>query len=219
MTKCLLKTLALIGFFGTTAHGQGTVRLAVGGDSRLWIEGSSNVSGWTCMATAVDAAIDVDVGFREAADFPKYLRSVRVKVPVTALKCGHDQMDNSLRKALRADDSTNVAYIVATFDAVKAGVTDSFTVQTVGTLILAGHENTVKMDVRATRSHDDALEAQGELPILMSDYGIRPPTGMFGVIRARNRVVVKFALTLAPETIAAVAERCAGRAAGTVGSP
>lgn len=69
MTKWPLTTLALIEFIGTAANGQGTVRLAVGGDSRLWIEGSSNASSWTCTATTVDAAIDVDVGFREARIF------------------------------------------------------------------------------------------------------------------------------------------------------
>ena len=27
------------------------------------------------------------------------------------------------------------------------------------------------------------VEARGELPILMSDYGVKPPTAMFGLVR------------------------------------
>ena len=36
------------------------VRLAVGPDSKLWIEGGSNLHDWSCKASAIDATIDVD---------------------------------------------------------------------------------------------------------------------------------------------------------------
>ena len=49
------------------------------------------------------------------------------------------------------------------------------------------------------------LEAQGELPILLSDYGIVPPTGLFGAIRCADRVIVKFALTVVPNILTASA--------------
>src|SRR5204863_8971102 len=141
---------------------------AVGADSRLWIDGTTNLRRWSCKAAVLDAAIDVDVGFREAADFPRYLRKVQVQVPVAELKCGREQMDRSLRKALKADDSTPITHILATFDVVNGGATDSVTVHTIGTLTLAGRENRVKMEVTMTRLSEDGVEARGELPILMT---------------------------------------------------
>jgi hypothetical protein len=76
-------------------------------------------------------------------------------------------------------------------------------VHTIGSLRLAGRENAVHVDVdmEATLG-DGGLETHSELPILMSDYGIVPPSGMFGVIRCVDRVVVKFVLTLAPNVTA-----------------
>ena len=203
-------TLALIALAATGTRAQSTAELAVGSESRVWIEGSSNIHSWSCSATAVDATIAVEVAFKEDPDFPRYLKEVRVKVPVTALSCGHDQMDKSMRRALKVEDTTRSPYITARFEAVRDGSdsTKALTVNTVGALEIAGHENTVRMDVGTTRLSDGTIEARGEVPILMSDYGIKPPTALFGALRASNRVVVKFALKLGPDAVAAMAARC-----------
>jgi polyisoprenoid-binding protein YceI len=205
MMKCSVWTFGLLGLATSIAGAQSTTRLAVGQDSRLWIEGTSNVSAWSCKATSIDAEIEVELGYREAADFPRYVKSVRVKVPVADLKCGHDRMDHDLRKALDADDSAQTKYVTATFEAVGNGEDTGSVVHTVGTLTLAGHENTVKVDVNTTRLGVGGLEARGEVPILMTEYGIKPPTALFGAIRARDRVMVRFDLRVEPEAIAATA--------------
>lgn len=202
--KRSLWAIALLILGSWSASAQATMRLEVGRDSRLWIEGTSNLRGWSCKAASLDAQIEVELGFREAADFPRYLKSVQVKVPVSALQCGHERMNRDLRHALRADDGTPIQYVMATFDAVGNGESNGYIVHTVGTLTLAGRENTVKMDVNATQLAAGGVEARGEVPILMTAYGIKPPTALFGAIRAGDRVVVKFDLTVTPNAIAAV---------------
>ena len=203
-------TLALVAFLAASARAQSVAELAVGNDSRVWIEGTTNINSWSCSATAVDATIAVDVAFKEDPDFPRYLKRVDVKVPVSALKCGHAQEEKSLRRALKADDTTGATYITASFAAVRDGsdAMDALTVSTVGALAMAGRENAVKMDVRTIRLADGTIEARGAVPILMSDFGIEPPTAFFGALRASNRVVVKFAMRLGPEVVAAMAARC-----------
>lgn len=203
-------TLALVVFLAATARAQSVAELAVGNDSRVWIDGTTNINSWSCSATAVDATIAVDVAFKEDPDFPRYLKSVQVRVPVTALKCGHAQMEKSLRRALKADDATRPSYITANFEAVPDGsdAASALTVNTVGALAIAGHENAVNMDVSTTRLADGTIEARGAVPILMSDFGIEPPTALFGALRAGNRVVVRFAMRLGPQVVAAMAARC-----------
>ena len=203
-------TIALVAFLAMTAHAQSVAELAVGDDSQVWIEGTTNISSWSCSATAVDATIAVEVAFREDPDFPRYLKSVQVRVPVSALRCGHAPMERSLRHALKADDAVGARYITATFEAVRDGsdAANALVVNTVGALAIAGRENAVKMDVGTTRLADGTIEARGTVPILMSDFGIEPPTALFGAVRAANRVVVKFAMRLGPEVVAAMAARC-----------
>jgi len=203
-------TLALVALVTATAHAQSVAELAVGDESRVWIEGTTNLAGWSCSATAVDATIAVEVAFKEDPDFPRYLKTVQVRVPISALKCGHAPMERALRRALKADDPTRVEYISATFAAVRDGsdTANALTVSTVGALSIAGHESPVKMDVGTTRLADGTIEARGTVPILMSDFGIEPPTALFGALRAGNRVIVRFAMKLGPETVAAMAARC-----------
>jgi len=203
-------TLALIAVVAAAAGAQSVAELAVGNDSRVWIEGSTNLAGWSCSASAVDATIAVDVAFKEDPDFPRYLKTVQVRVPVSALKCGHAPMERALRRALKADDPNHAAYITATFEAVRDGsdTANALTVSTVGALAIAGRENSVRMDVGTTRLADGTIEARGSVPILMSDFGIERPTALFGALRAGNRVIVRFAMTLGPETVAAMAARC-----------
>jgi hypothetical protein len=38
------------------------------------------------------------------------------------------------------------------------------------------------------------MKASGAIPLLMTDFGITPPTGLFGLIRSRNEITVRFEL-------------------------
>ena len=204
MTKRYLTSLALTALLtiAGVVHAQ-SVRLVVGPDSKLWIEGGSNLHDWSCKASAIDASIDVDQAFLTTAPSPTLLRKVQVKVPVRNLKCGHGGMDNNLYKALKADDTAEISYIMATFDVVPGAVTDSFTVKTVGALTVAGTERTVNMDVTASRLADGSVRAEGALPLLMTDFGVKPPRALLGTLRTDNKITVKFSLLVGPQTLSA----------------
>ena len=202
MTKRYLTSLALtvLCTVAGSARAQ-SIRLAVAPESKLWIEGGSNLHGWSCKASSIDAMIEVDEAFLKSTS-PTLLKKVQVKVPVRNLKCGHGGMDNNLYKALKADDTPEISYILATFDVVR-GTSDSFTVKSVGTLTIAGTEKTVNMDVTSSKLGDGSIRADGELPLLMTDFGVKPPTAMFGTLRTDNRITVKFSLLVGSQTLTA----------------
>ena len=45
-------------------------------------------------------------------------------MPVKSLKCGHGAMDDNLYKALKADDTPEISYILATFEAAPGEAKD-----------------------------------------------------------------------------------------------
>jgi polyisoprenoid-binding protein YceI len=208
MTRTYIAAAALLGVLTGTGVAQTTARVAVSPDSRLWIEGTSNLHGWSCKAEKFDAAIELDaVAVAEfATATPKVLKRVEVKVPVKALKCGHGGMDDNLYKALKADDTSEISYILATFDTAP-GEAEGFTLKTNGTLAIAGKENKLTMDVVATRLPDGTVKATGMVAIKMTDFGIKPPTAMFGTLRTGDEVKVNFALTVGPKAIAAAIDK------------
>jgi len=207
MTRIHLAALTLLAVIGTGAAAQTTARVAVAPGSRLWIEGTSNLHEWSCKADTLDAAIDVDAAAvaQLATAVPQALKHVQVKVPVRALKCGHGAMDNNLYKALNADASPNVSYILATFDAAPGATKDSFTLHTSGTLEIAGKQNPITLDVTADRLPDGGVTAAGVVPIKMTDYGIKPPTALFGRLKTGDEVTVHFELTLSAKALAVAA--------------
>lgn len=202
-TYCIIG--ALLGVLATRSGGQTTARVAVAPDSKLWVEGTSNLHGWSCTAETFDAAIEIDAAAAAqlATAAPSAVKRVDVKVPVKALKCGHGGMDDNLYKALKADAAPEISYIMATLDAVP-GQSDGFALKTTGTLTLAGRENKLSMDVVATRLPDGTVKATGVVPIKMTDYGIKPPTAMFGTLRTGDEVRVNFSLTVSAKAIAAL---------------
>jgi polyisoprenoid-binding protein YceI len=202
MTATRLVAAALTALVATMASAQETARVTAAPESKLWIEGTSNLHGWSCKAEKLDAAVELDRALALDVAPPKALRRVEVKVPVKSLKCGHGTMDNNLYKALNADATPDVTYILATFEAVPGETTDSFTLKTVGTLSVAGKENKLAMEVVATRMPDGTVHARGKVPIKMTDYGIKPPTAVFGRIKTGDEVKVNFELTVRPTAIA-----------------
>lgn len=200
MTRTLT-SLAFLALAGSFAQAQSTVRLSARPDSKLWLEGGSNLHSWECKSSGIEATLDVDPSFRTAANFPKALQKLQVKIPVTSLKCEHGGMDKNMYKALKVDQAPTISYTLATVDA-QAGAA-GYTVATVGTLAIAGEEKTVKIDVTAERLADGTVKAVGTVPILMTDYGIKPPTAMFGTLKTDNKVIVKFELYVnAAQTVA-----------------
>lgn len=208
MKHIVLASFALIAALGSPLSAQSItqvsavtmpLRLGVRSDSRLWLEGSSNVRDWRCDATTLDATIDLDDG-------AAHVRRVQVRVPAHALTCGRSQMDNIMYKALHVNDAPECRQIVGRFDVLSSsGDGESLVMQ--GTLRIAGHERVVRVPVVLQEQRDGAIRAQGALPILMTDYGITPPTALFGVLRTENRIVVKFDLLVdRPATVASTDE-------------
>ncbi len=71
---------------------------ALAPESKIWIEGDSNIHPWSCKATRLKANITADVTAEQPA------RSLALQIPVEALECGSGLMNSNLRKALKAEN-------------------------------------------------------------------------------------------------------------------
>lgn len=199
---------AALALVAAAAGAQNITRLNVTAESKLWIDGTSNLHDWSCKADKIDAVVDMDALAAASVNVaaPKAVKKVEVKIPVKALHCNHGGMDGNVYKALKADQAPEISYIMATLEAVP-GTGDEVTLKTVGSLTIAGKENTIGMDVEATRLPDGTLKAKGVIPIKMTDYGIMPPTAIFGRLKTGDEVKVNFELVVGAKAIAAANDR------------
>jgi polyisoprenoid-binding protein YceI len=164
-------------------------RLDLTDESRLWIEGSSSVNTFTCVAGEVDGG-----GlFREVPD--SALVEAELRVPVRRFDCGKDRMNKDMYAALKAKDYPEIHFRLEDVDLEEpAAGAGTYSLQVTGQLTIAGTERTFELPVEALQSADGTYRAAGRLPLLMSDFGIDPPTALLGLIKAHNEITVCFDL-------------------------
>jgi len=203
--------------FAPAAPAAGATRLTAGAASSVLLEGSSNVTGWRCRGTAVDARMLVATSadhINEVIDriedgqigvwmsSPSHGRfpepEFDLTIPVTTIQCGNRVMESDMRRALKADRYPTVAFA---FRALRGGIqhdldTGLYRASIAGDLTLAGVTRTIDLPVSAQRISRSSFRIRAVLPLAMSDYGITPPTALFGAIRARNNLTVTFDLIL-----------------------
>lgn len=200
-----LGALVLMASAAPSQEKTGTLRLPVRADSKLWLEGSSNVRDWTCKATAMEALIAIDansVDSRDDAAVAKSLRGVDVIIPVRKLKCGDRHMEANMYNALKAPEPPEISYIVADFEITPTLSADGLSVQATGKMSVAGAERPVSMIVKTERLPDGTRRARGTVPIRMTDFGIKPPRPWFGVLRTADEVKVQFEIYVSPQALA-----------------
>lgn len=193
------------------------VLLTAGPSSAVVLDGSSNVADWRCRGTSMNAEmtiattaahlnevidrvedgnIAVWMAKPEMGRFPT--PEFALTIPVTTFRCGNRVMESDMRRALKAERNPNVAF---TFRALRGGVQhdlDSglYHAAIAGDLTLAGVTRTIDVNLSAERLSRTAFRIRAELPLRMTDFGITPPSALFGAIKARNALTVKFDLIL-----------------------
>lgn len=202
--KNVLTIALLLAATATQARAQESMKLQLEPGTELSISGTSTVHGFTCKTSRIDATLVVDRGYTK--DLTKVARpivSVRVEIPAKSLDCGNKKMNSNMYGTLKVDKNPSIIYTLTGYDLANAAAT-GFTAKTTGTLLIYGKEKTVTMPVKADRVEDTKTTAKGDLSILLTDFGIKPPAFMLGTLKVGNEIKIKFNLKAGPATIAMV---------------
>jgi polyisoprenoid-binding protein YceI len=98
-------------------------------------------------------------------------------------------------KALKAEKFPNIEFRLSDTHLLPALIKEGVNQLTSnGVLTIAGKENVIKMDAQFELL-PDGIHIFGTKPLLMSDYGVKPPT-ILGVIKVKDDVTIHFDLIL-----------------------
>jgi len=170
-------------------------QLALQPQSKLWVEGGSTVKSWSCQAADVRATVEAS-GTNAVARLmtgEKSVQAVNVSLSSEKMDCGNGTMNEHMRKALKTNESPTIAFKVSSYDLNREpnGVNGTMT----GELTLGGTTKTITVPATGVMT-DGALHVTGAYELAMSDYNLTPPSLMFGRIKVRDKVTVKFDLLL-----------------------
>lgn len=158
-------------------------QLTIAEDSRMTIEGTSTLHGWTCEVGEIRGQITMGTA-------PGEISAAAVSVPSAAIDCDNATMNKKAAQALNVDAHQTIRYLLGKADVQREGGT--LRVDAAGTLELAGTKKQVTVRLVGEPVPDAGFRFTGTLPIRMSDFGIDPPTAMLGTIRTGDDVTVEF---------------------------
>lgn len=208
-----------LSFPATEQPSNQTTQLVASSASKLVLEGSSNVTDWRCSGATIDASMEVaapldrinavidrvedgNIGVWMAASdsgsFP--VPEFAMKIPVEALRCGNRQMERDMNKALNAAQHPSIEF---RFTGLRGTVshdidTHNYSATIGGVLSLAGTSRNINVNVNAQRVGRNRFRLRAELPLRMTDFRITPPSALFGMVKAKDELKVRFDLVLEP---------------------
>ena len=187
-------------------------------DSRLWLEGSSTVHRFDCVARSIqgtaflntsDQLIESDhagdpahasAQAAERGDNP--LLHVQLEIPIRSFDCGHSRMNRDMYNALRSDTHEHIYFQFEQASPLEKGpaVSDTlfqngfspFVVD--GILNVAGVDRDVSLVIQGREEQEGIYRIRGQKGISMHDFEIEPPTALRGLIRANDHLTVFFDL-------------------------
>jgi polyisoprenoid-binding protein YceI len=167
--------------------------LSIQPGSRVWVEGTSTVRAWRCESARGDGSAAAST--TELAQLGSVSRA-EFSVPVATLDCRNQTMNGHMRNALKADAAPQIRFR-ATSVQVTPTSADAGTAKMEGTLTLGGQDKPVSIDATVARE-DGQLRVRGSKRLVMTEWGVRPPTLMLGTMKVNPAVTVGFDVVLKP---------------------
>jgi hypothetical protein len=112
---------------------------------------------------------------------------VEVALPVNSLKSDSATLDEHMYEKLKADQFSQIKILLTHFMFEKNSVT------AVGTLTIAGVTKTIEIK-GAAKTDGNTLNVSGNYTLLMSDYGITPPTMMLGTVKTDDKIEIEYSI-------------------------
>jgi polyisoprenoid-binding protein YceI len=118
------------------------------------------------------------------------MKVLDVRIPVKEMKSGKGGLDKNMRKSLKAEEFPEIQFHLLNYQTLASTITaDGILIKATGQLKIAGVEKTIDIDAQAIKNQE-GVKIEGTKELLMTDYGIKPPTLL--MIKTRDLVVVYF---------------------------
>ena len=168
--------------------------------SRLWLEGTATIGDFTCSTARMEGMAvlqEIHVEKYDSLYSVSVHNEVRVSMCVRSFDCGNHAMNEDMYEAMKSDSFPTIEFelIDATL-ASDTGSADSVRdINTIGKLTIAGITKTVPMSIAIRQSSPERFIITGSKALSMTDFGITPPTALWGIIKTNDRLTVNFQLT------------------------
>jgi polyisoprenoid-binding protein YceI len=170
--------------------------------SEVRVDGTSTVHDWTVKSPTISGSISFRINVAESASTQEVREAIvanpnaeaDVTIEVRSLKSGKKDMDQKMYEAMKTDRHPQIQYQLTKFELAEGTKADQaeFDVETTGNLTIAGVTREYRMPMRLAVVDANRLRISGETAMRMTDFKVKPPQAMLGMIKSGDRIKVRF---------------------------
>ncbi len=124
----------------------------------------------------------------------KKVQSFSVEIPVKGIKSNEKLMDTKTYEAFDADKNPRITFKSTDVNSLKVDGSD-INVSVTGNMTIAGVTRKVTIIAAGKTVKPGVYEFKGSIPVKMTDYKMKPPTAMLGVMKVGDDIKLKFDVT------------------------
>lgn len=152
-------------------------------DSDIKVSGTSTLHDWEMEVQEVKGKSVVHMNEQGHL----VLDQVDIIVPVESMESGKSMMNKYTYEALKSKEHPNIRFKAN--DCISKGG-NNYLVK--GALTIGGQTKHINVPLTATLISTDRIKVVGSKQLKMTDYGVEPPTVMFGSVSTGDEVTVSF---------------------------
>jgi len=155
-------------------------------DSKMVIKGTSSLHDWESDVVTLKGRGMVNVENQQP-----HIRDFHLTIPVEAIKSGKSAMDNNTYEALNEESYPNIEFSLDEVQSISGGK-----VKASGELSIAGETRPVTLTADYDLQDSNLISLRGSYTMKMTDFGVDPPTAVFGTIKTGDEITVDYTLQL-----------------------
>lgn len=158
----------------------------------MTISGTTNVHDFKTKVTQVNGEI--------VLNGPKQVQSLVVSIPVKSIKSGEKLMDTKTYEAFNAEKYPTINFKLSDVSALEING-EKIAVTLSGNLTMAGVTRKISIKSTGLNSKTGMYDFKGSVSLKMTDFNMKPPTAMMGMMKVGNVITLNYDATFYGEQL------------------
>jgi polyisoprenoid-binding protein YceI len=117
-----------------------------------------------------------------------------VKIPVSSLDSGKGIMNRNTKEVFEAKKFPNIVFQITEANPIKISEKEA-ELSLTGNLTMHGETRKISFKSMAKINKTGDYQLKGSVPLKMTDYKMKPPVALFGVLKTADAITLKFDVT------------------------
>lgn len=185
----LISSLCMLPILSHAQNG----KVQVSNESKLSIKGKSNVNEFSCESEHELQQDALDFTYSVQADTVT-VNGVSLSLEIDQFDCGKRAINKDFKSTLKYKEHPFIEIILN--ELVLSDSTDIIPQQAIVTIKIAGEEKQYSVPLNSFSSSEEYFIIGGNKILYMTDFGLDPPSPMFGLIKVDDELDIVFDLVI-----------------------